>query len=100
MSNPLEQPLTGRVPTSANPAPSTWRGPSNDELANRFEHHPPPNDDVALLHGDTRRRFLALAVSLNDTLPAGREKALVFTALEEASMWAQAAIARNDWSKP
>jgi hypothetical protein len=64
------------------------------KLRKRFKHHP-PGERAAIAHGLVRNDFTDLAVSLNDLLPESREKSLVFTALEEALMWANAAIARN-----
>lgn len=48
-----------------------------------------------IYHGDVRFFFKDWALTLNKMLPEGREKALAFTALEEASFWAHAAIARE-----
>lgn len=65
------------------------------EIAKRFDSHAPTpaqqND-----HGATREAYKVFAETLTSWLPEGREKSLVFTALEESSFWAHAAIARQD----
>ena len=68
---------------------------TNDELAHRFEYHAPTNPLVREAHEKIRAMELTMAIEFNDTLPPGRELALVFTKLEEAMFWANAAIARN-----
>ena len=52
---------------------------------------------MARLHSNTRELFAALALALDADIPGGREKALMFTNLEQALMWANAAIARKPW---
>lgn len=64
------------------------------ELENRFGFHP-ATDVTKLKHQFVRESFIDFTGQLLAELPNGREKALVITALEEASMWANAAIARN-----
>ena len=71
--------------------------PATPGLVERFLHHPPPNEQVARLHSNTRELFAALALALDADIPGGREKALMFTNLEQALMWANAAIARTPW---
>ena len=65
----------------------------NKELQNRFAYHPPRNPEEIRQHGEIRERFKDLVTHLDDMLPDGREKALVITKLQEAQMWANAAIA-------
>lgn len=64
------------------------------EITKRFTHHVPgpqqQND-----HGAVREAYRLFAQTLNEWLPDGREKALTFTALEESSFWAHAAVARE-----
>jgi hypothetical protein len=66
------------------------------DIDRRFDHHPPKDDDTILLHKQTRERTKQLAGIYHSTLPEGREKALALTKLEEALMWANAAIARKE----
>lgn len=67
---------------------------SDDELTHRFTYHA-PGPVARTKHDGVRRLFRDLAVTLNSGLPEGRSKSLAFTALEEASFHAHAAIARD-----
>lgn len=69
---------------------------TDPDLANRFNYHPPRTEERAQAHEGVRRSLLAVAQEFQDNLPAGREKALVLTKLEEAMFWANAALARAD----
>ena len=64
------------------------------DINNRFNHHPAVGDKIDK-HETVRREARMLAHSWQENLPEGREKALAITKLEEAMMWANAAIARN-----
>jgi len=68
---------------------------TNDNIVKRFEHHPPKDEFTVSQHENTRAETRELAKFYEATLPEGREKALAITKLEEALMWANAAIARN-----
>lgn len=65
------------------------------DLQNRFTYHPPKGDQ-AVHYSEIRRGGLALAGLIDDLAPDSREKSLAITKLEEAVMWANAAIARNE----
>ena len=65
-----------------------------EDLRNRFEHHPPETTTAVQAHEAVRGRLLAAALELNEFVPDGREKSLMVTHLEDAMMWANAAIAR------
>ena len=67
---------------------------SEEELEIRFKYHPPKPGQVPI-YEDVRRKFLALAKYLSDTIPEGREKNVAFTHLEQAQFAANAAIARR-----
>lgn len=69
----------------------------NEEIANRFAYHPPKNAAAVKAHEQVRTMLGALAQTLDELLPDDRprEKALVSTHLEDAMMWANAAIARS-----
>jgi hypothetical protein len=69
------------------------------EIERRFTYHRPEGQKVND-HEDTRRLFKRLASELADLLPEGREKSLAFTALEESSFWAHAAVARPAPAEP
>lgn len=67
-----------------------------DQIEHRFGFHRATIEgDNATLpkHRDTRLRFRQFAEHLDAILPDGAEKLMVFTALQEASMWAHCAIA-------
>lgn len=76
-------------------ASQTPRGHETPGLLDRFTHHPPANADVVRLHERVREGFTELAFLVDSLLPAGREKALVFTKIEEAMFWANAGVARK-----
>lgn len=67
------------------------------EIEKRFGFHKAtiegPNA-TAPMHSDLRENFKAFASWLSAQIPSGREAALAFTALEEASMWSHKAIAQ------
>lgn len=69
---------------------------TSDELAVRFHHHPPRDDETADRHSQVRGVLFNAAEELVAlTGPSTREQALVITKLEEAMFWANAAIARE-----
>jgi chaperonin GroEL (HSP60 family) len=59
-----------------------------------FDSHPPATEEQALAHEQVRDAFKRIALTLSN-LPAGRERSLVMTKLEEASFFAHAAIGRD-----
>jgi len=61
----------------------------------RFDHHQAATTERASEHQEVRDSVKALA-AVFDTLPAGREKAVALTKLEESMFWANAAVARQD----
>lgn len=65
------------------------------ELRNRFTYHPPVTQRRATMHEHIRQMCYALAAELDHILPEGREKSLAITNLEQTTMWANAAIARQ-----
>lgn len=69
-----------------------------DEIESRFGFHKATiegPDATAEKHAMLRRHFKAFANTLDDLIDDSREKALMWTALEEASMWSHKAIAKN-----
>lgn len=66
-----------------------------DELAIRFTYHPPSGDQPRR-YEDLRRNGYTLAGLIVASCPESRERALALTKLEEAIMWANAAIARRE----
>jgi hypothetical protein len=67
----------------------------HSDIEHRFIYHPPATGAQVEAHELVRGWCKALAHTLNDHLPEGREKSLAITHLEDTMMWANAAIARN-----
>lgn len=72
----------------------------HDDLHHRFNYHPPSSEHVVGLHQQVRRLMLGAADELAHVLPEGQERSLALTKLEEAMMWANASIARNQPPEP
>jgi hypothetical protein len=68
---------------------------SQAELENRFTYHEPPNQITIDLYVDIRNRGKEFAQFVTDNTTASREASLAITKIEEAVMWANAAIARH-----
>lgn len=66
----------------------------NEEIAKRFGYHR-GTEETMPKHRVVRNRFAELARTLDDILPAGRAKNVAFKELEDASMWANKAIAEQ-----
>lgn len=64
-----------------------------EDFQRRFDFHQ-ATQVSQVRHASVRDTFKETAFELA-RLPDGREKSLAFTALEEASFWAHAAIARE-----
>jgi hypothetical protein len=64
------------------------------EIRNRVTYHAPSPEGI-LKHAALSDGFALLMGEIDELVPEGREKALVFTKLEEAKMWASAGVARN-----
>lgn len=67
---------------------------TEQEIENRFAYHL-PSDVGTTTHLTISEILTATAKAINSICPDGREKAVVFTKLEEAQAWASAAVARN-----
>jgi hypothetical protein len=65
-----------------------------NDLLNRFTYHA-PKPGQGNLYEHIREQALAFAGLINEYCPESREKSLAITHLEEAVMWANAAIARH-----
>lgn len=68
--------------------------PNPEEVRDRFAFHP-ANDVTGPLHGAVRQVFAETANKVLEFTPASREQSLALTALQEAMMWCNAAIACN-----
>ncbi len=60
-----------------------------------FKYHS-PKDDQSQRYEQLREKAKELACLIDELCPDSREKSLAFTNLEQASMWANASIARNE----
>jgi hypothetical protein len=60
-----------------------------------FSYHPPKADQVPR-YTALRDEGKAMAKMILDYCPTSRERSLALTNLEQAVMWANAAIARNE----
>lgn len=70
-------------------------GTQEDELQARFTYHAPNPDQVQRM-ARIRRVVGEAAREVTLLTPTSREQSLALTALEEVSMWANAAIARRE----
>ena len=66
----------------------------HDRIDNDFGYHA-ATTETGHMHDEVRARVKELGHWLADFVPAGREQSLMLTALQEAQMWANAAIACN-----
>ena len=64
------------------------------DLENRFTYHPPKPGQAEIYQG-IRAVALNFARTIDQQASDSREKSLALTKLEEAVMWANAAIARH-----
>jgi len=67
----------------------------NPAIEHRFTYHPPKGDQ-AERYGEIRSGAKEFATMIAELTPASREQSLAITHLEQAVMWANAAIARNE----
>lgn len=68
---------------------------TNAEIEKIFSYHT-PREDQSLRYDTIRYKAKMFAAYINEYCPDSREKSFAITKLEEAVMWANAAIARND----
>lgn len=66
-----------------------------EEILNRFTYHAPKGDQ-SQRYEQIRKKAREFAYLLDDLCPNSREKSVAFTQLEDAVMWANASIARNE----
>ena len=72
--------------------------PYNDlyDLDNIYTYHAPKGQDQVDRYQRLRDKGKELASLIMDHCPVSRERSLAFTKIEEAVMWANASIARNE----
>jgi hypothetical protein len=66
-----------------------------ERIENDFTYHPPKGDQVER-YSEIRDKGKELAKMMANRVPASRELSLALTNLEQAIMWANAGIARNE----
>ncbi|WP_085523856.1 Acb2/Tad1 domain-containing protein [Tuberibacillus sp. Marseille-P3662] len=67
----------------------------NEWIENTFTYHK-PDDEQIVKYQTLRTNFKHTAYQIDTLCPDSREKSLAMTKLEEAVMWANASIARNE----
>lgn len=70
-------------------------GDLDKDLSKRFTYHK-PKDDQPERYERLRSAAYGLAILFTGACPQSRELSLALTKLEEAFMWANAAITRNE----
>lgn len=68
---------------------------SAEDIEHRFAFHAASTQEKRDEHTSVRAACRDLALKIDADVPEGREKALALTKIEEAMMWANAAIARK-----
>lgn len=68
---------------------------TNNDIEKNFSYHA-PKEGQPERYERIRYKAKMLAAYINEYCPDSREKSLAFTKIEEAVMWANAAIARNE----
>ncbi len=63
-------------------------------ISRNFKHHPPTEPQI-LSHKEIRDTGKSFAAVIFYSTPESREQSLAITKIEEAVMWANAAIARD-----
>jgi hypothetical protein len=66
-----------------------------EEIEHNFTYHAPKGGQPEK-YTQIREQAKALALLIHDLAPVSREQSLSLTNLEQAVMWANAAIARNE----
>jgi hypothetical protein len=66
-----------------------------DQMNCNFTYHQ-PKEDQAVRYENLRLEAKGLALRILGSCPPSRERSLALTKLEEAAMWANASIARNE----
>ncbi|AWP28729.1 hypothetical protein [Paenibacillus sp. Cedars] len=67
----------------------------NPQIENNFSYHEPTPGQPEIYQA-IRKKAKELAYLIDDLAPGSREKSLALTNLEQAVMWANAAVARHD----
>lgn len=67
----------------------------NEQIENNFKYHT-PKEGQAEKYTEIREKAKELAYVIDELCPNSREKSVAMTQLEDAVMWANASIARNE----
>lgn len=65
------------------------------DIERNFTYHAPKEDQIGR-YREIRDKGKQFAEMIDEFCPESRERSLAFTKIEEAVMWANAAIARNE----
>ena len=65
------------------------------DIDNRYTYHAPKDDQISR-YKEIRASMKQIAKLIDKLCPPSRERSLAHTKLEEAVMWANASIARNE----
>jgi hypothetical protein len=74
---------------------STGPDVTHEDIGNRMGFHPADTDLKRRAHEAARTLSIAHGRAMMDILPPSREKSLAATAMQEALMWSNAALALN-----
>lgn len=69
------------------------------DLRNRFDYHPPRDEETRQKHEMVRGKCLELAEFIDSLGPDGREKSTAITNLEQVMFWGNALVARPQLSQ-
>jgi len=69
--------------------------PLPEDLTNRFTYHPPMTEQQGKVYDTIRGAGFAFARVVNELAPESMELVIAIRKIEEAVMWANAAVARN-----
>ena len=96
LAHPVFREVKGHNAAPSNSADGIYEAqPQNPELERRFTYHAPKGNQQ--VRYERRRNFAkSLAYVIEQACPDSREKSLALTNLEQAVMWANASIARNE----
>lgn len=68
---------------------------NKEQLKHNFTYHAPKENQI-LRYENIRQSGFSLASLIETSCPDSRERSLALTKIEEAIMWANASIARNE----
>jgi hypothetical protein len=77
------------------PTPEDITRSLTERIENNFTYHAPKGDQ-AQRYVALREKAQEFALAIAELTPYSHEQSLAFTQLEDAVMWANAAIARNE----